>query len=179
MASMKRLALVIATAILAVIATTLPFAQAAWANPVPGQWCYTDAQGTFACLNAWNGGPWVRVYEHTGTRNNNFEAIQEPGNGYWYIEFIGGGSWNGKCVGDAYNNVGRADASLDTCPGGSGSAGWGTNFNLVSNPPGGGQFALYDIHWQGWLCPSNNYSNGSPFYLNDSYECGFTTYPSA
>lgn len=164
---MKRPASVMATVILAAIAAIFPFTQGASATTVyEGQYCYSDGN-VWACLNAWNGGPWVRVYENVGTTNNNFEIMETPNN-FWVIQYFGKGNPNGGCVGDAYNQSGRADASLDPC-----GSGWGTNFILVPNPPGGGKFAFYNNHWRGWLCPSNNYNNGTPFYLNSNQECGF------
>lgn len=135
----------------------------------PGHFCYTTYSPE-ACLNAWNGGPWVKVYEGAAS-NDEFDATEEP-NGDYYILFAGGGPWDDSCVGDAYNNQYRADTSLDPCPGGSnGNGGWGTNFIVSRTSQGLWEF--YDVHWNDWLCPAAGYTNGSPFYLNATPGCYF------
>jgi hypothetical protein len=55
-------------------------AQAAWAQAPPHQICDPNLY----CLNAWNGGPWIREYD-AGTGNNYFYVEQLTGmcnNGY-------------------------------------------------------------------------------------------------
>jgi hypothetical protein len=137
---------------------------------------YCDyATATAECLNAWGGGPWVNVEttSNPAIQNNHFE-IRYESNGNVELEFVGGGTWSGQCVGDAYNNSGYADTSLDACgslSNGNG-AGWGTQLQLQSWGPGGpcptGDYAFYDYRWGGYLAPANGDVNGSHFYLNSS-----------
>lgn len=145
---------------------------------------YCDSNGV--CPNAWNGGPFVKGEYYPAT-NNDFTFVGNyslcnggittstcpghgvaAGQGIGAFEFTGGGSWNGMCIGDAYNQQGRADSSLDPCPGGgNGNGGWGVNFVYdVDNTCGGGQVILYDIHWNGYLRYPD--SAGSTVYLNNS-----------
>jgi hypothetical protein len=137
-------------------------------GPSGDQECFIN--GGYACLNAWNGGPWVNVY--TGgpnTPNNDFTVISSQSNGiYVEIEDTGANTWSGQCIGDAYNESGQADTSLDPC-GFSGPAGWGTNFTYTYGPPNcpSGEIAFKNNHWGGWLGPPNNWVNGSHFYLNN------------
>ena len=77
----------------------------------------------YQCLNAWGGGPWVDVYTG-GVDNNdsNWEFSVYPWTGLQgsnpvQIDFDGAttGPWSDSCVGDAYNESGYADTSLDPC----------------------------------------------------------------
>lgn len=120
--------------------------------------------------NAWNGGPWVKVFNVSAV-NNDFTVIQNPQSGFQMLKRTNGTGGN-ACVGDANNDSGDARASLDSCgsPVGVGN-GWGTDFLISSGAPcGTGQWWFRNVHWSGvdgaFLGPENNFSNGSYFYLN-------------
>jgi hypothetical protein len=116
-----------------------------------------------ACLNAWNGGPFVNVYTHRGVANNYFEVLQEN-NDDDIIKATGTSNarWNGQCIGDAYNNSNlqaiNYETSLDPC-----GSGWGTYFTEYSCTGGGTAFK--DVHSGKFLAPGN-FSNGANFTLN-------------
>jgi hypothetical protein len=120
-----------------------------------------------ACLNAWSGGPWVKVYSDRGTTHNNFTLGFDSTLQVWYIKYSGGGNWNNKCIGDAYNDPQNPLASLDSCPSGSNSGGWGTHFN-ESPCDGGAGVAFYDIREKGYLSPAlyGSGANGANFILD-------------
>lgn len=172
-------AAVLVGAVTAATTTTTP-ASAASGN----QWCNTDGY----CTNAWSGGPFVKSFSYSA-RNNDFDWVGNysacnggittstcPGHGIpagygiGAIKFTGSGSWVGQCIGDAYNDSGHADSSLDPCPGGgNGNGGWGTNFVYLAYPGntcGSGYALLYNIRWNGYLRIPDN--NGSTIYLNNS-----------
>jgi len=147
----------------------------------PYQYCDTlDPSGVIACLNAWGGGPYVNVEESNdqNIQNNRFYAIPEA-NGNYQIQFLGGGIYNGYCIGDAGDVSGNADTGLVVCNTHTG-AGWGTLFKDHSSLcPGSGLRAFYNNHWGGYLGPVGGYVNGSHFYLNkQALYClaTFTTY---
>jgi hypothetical protein len=150
----------------------------AHANGSGNQWCNSVGY----CFNAWNGGPFIRSYGYGSTiTHNDFSWVPNysecnggittstcpghgvpAGQGIGGIQYTGGGSWNGQCVGDAYNDPGRADTSLDPC-----GSGWGTNYVYdVSNNCGSGWVILYDIHWNGLIYIPD--SNGGVIYQNNS-----------
>jgi hypothetical protein len=126
-----------------------------------GEFCYNHGGPPWACLNSWDGGPWVKAYTAgpDGTDNNYFE-VNLLSNGDLTIQDIAQNAWKGKCIGDAYNNSGRADTSLNPC-----ATGWGTNFALVAGCPDN-TIGFYDLHWKGYLGPPSGWVNGSVFYLN-------------
>jgi hypothetical protein len=136
------------------------------------QYCYY--KGGFACLNAWGGGPLVNVYAGgpDGSDNNaDFTEIYSV-DGETELEFTGGGSYSGECVGDAYNLSGRADTGLDSCGSTTTDPGWGTLFYAGTTGCPVGDVWFYNYHWKGYLGPPDNYVNGSPFYLdNEDYAC--------
>jgi hypothetical protein len=117
-----------------------------------------------ACLNAWNGGPYVNAY-HENVINNNFYVFKNS-QGYWNIEYVGDGNYKNQCIGDYGNGSGDARAGLyGDCA--SGVIAYGANFRLATCPDGLG-YAFEDVHWtDGWLTPNSN-SAGSPFYLNSA-----------
>lgn len=133
------------------------------------QYCVYNTAGGAMCLNAWGGGPWVYVETTSDSRiqNNRFQ-IRYENNGNVELQFVGGGTWNGKCIGDAYNNSGDARTSLDPCgdiSNGNGS-GWGTQFQLQPIC-GTGDYAFFNWRWRGYLGPTSpTAANGSNFYLN-------------
>jgi hypothetical protein len=133
-----------------------------------GQWCYEAGAGPWACLGTAAMGEWVFVdtFGPGNVVDDNFDVHQES-DGYWYIQSQKLGPGSGECVGDAYNNSGYADTSLDPC-----GTGWGTNFEAYIGTAGGcpnnSSVAFYNTHWKGWLGPPSNWSQGSEFYLNKS-----------
>ncbi|HSW80600.1 MAG TPA: hypothetical protein VLG47_07525 [Candidatus Saccharimonadales bacterium] len=127
------------------------------------QYCTT---GTVACLNAWNGGPFVNVYTAHGTSNNDFTLGYINSTQSYYLKYTGGGAWNGRCIGDAYNDPTINYTSLDTCPTETNSGGWGTNFTISTNCANDG-FAFHNNHWNKWLKPGGSH-NGDPFYFTST-----------
>jgi len=127
------------------------------------------------CLNAWSGGPYVNVYtggdENTDT-NQHFIVLGEVDSngdetGDVQIMFVGtGSSWFGQCIGDASNNSGLADTSLDGCALPGQTAGWGTQFTWGTSGCPAGTVWFHDNHWNGYLGPVANPVNGSHWYLN-------------
>jgi hypothetical protein len=149
----------------AVLATGATEASAATVS----QYC-DILDGPTACLNAWGGGPYVNVEESNDPRiqNNRFQVLPEA-NGNFQIQFLGGGQYNGYCIGDEGNVSGNATAGLVVCNTHTG-AGWGTIFrdrsNLCPGYPGSDEHAYYNSHWGGYIGPVGGYVNGSHFYLN-------------
>lgn len=143
------------------------------------QWCY-ETSGT-ACLNAWNGGPWVKVYTARGVLNNDFTLVYNHAYGAYQLEFTANGS-SDFCIGDAYNDPNNGYTSLDPC-GFTGGAGWGTLLRLGNC--GSNAECFIDNHWssvQGrtdTISPVNNWSNGSLFVLNSPNLNYFYRYPAA
>jgi hypothetical protein len=129
----------------AVLATLTPEASAATlGSPAPGGICAGDS-----------------------------DILGPQSNGNVVIAFLpGSGTWNGYCVGDAYNESGDARVSLDPCGNNGQGAGWGTQFEWIqgngSNGCPSGYSAFYNRHWGGYLGPQQSGVNGSPFYLNKS-----------
>jgi len=118
------------------------------------EWCYYN--GGYACLNAWGGGPYVNVYTggpETSDTHQDFAVFANPGTGYAEIGFTGSGSWSGECIGDASNNSGLADVSLDSCGSSSGGQGWGTNFTWGTDGCPSGEAWFKNVHWNGYLGP--------------------------
>jgi hypothetical protein len=140
-----------------------------------------DCTGTvpIACLNAWNGGPWVDVYTQTGAVNNDFTIGQGSGPNFVTLRFTGThNSWYGMCIGDAYNNQGDDRASLDPCPSGGNSGGWGVNFTVQNcTTVYGNGLAFKDYHLGGYLYPTS-LSNGANWKLDGSFTC-LNYYPPA
>jgi hypothetical protein len=126
-----------------------------------------------ACLNAWGGGPYVNVEEsdNPNIQNNRFEVLNEGG-GYYQIQFVGGGQYNGYCIGDLNNDQYDAVAGLIQCRNHSGQAGWGSLFKDASLC---GTDTFYNYHWGGYLGPVDGYVNGSHFYLNKPSVICFTS----
>jgi len=158
----------------AVLAIGIPAASAASGQ----QYCgIPDGEhGPHFCLNSWGGGPWVKVSTDDNTQNNDFTVINpNPQSQNFELEDTGGNAWSGKCIGDAYNESGKADTSLDPCgaAGTGDNAGWGTNFEYITGGCDQGEVSFYNLHWQGYLAPANNPVNGSPFYLNQKAQYCF------
>jgi hypothetical protein len=145
--------------------SALPFTQQ--------QWC--DPNGGTACLNAWSGGPWINDYTggpETTDINQEMLLINVNGNtdgsGNYQIAFVGNDSWKNQCIGDANNNPGSADTSLDPCalPAFGQAAGWGTQMTVGTSGCPSGEAWFHDNHWNGYLGPVGGATNGSHFYLN-------------
>ena len=145
------------------------------------EWCENTA-GT-GCPNAWGGGPWVNDYTggfEAGDNHQNFflsgiDNANGNATGNYQLVFAGSGSWAGQCIGDAYNNSGYADTSLDGCGNGTGGgSGWGTNFTIGTSGCSDGEGWFHDNHWNGYLAPANGDVNGSHFYLNDQSKFCFS-----
>ncbi len=165
---------VIATAIVLPMGTLIALgASPALATNSALQYCVNNGT-TNACLNAWYGGPEVNVFTNMGAVPNDEFSQNTLSNGNGYLEFVGGGNYNGFCVGDFNNNSGNADTGLDQCPTNSNSGGWGTNFKISTCSSGEG-VAFKNIHWGGYLAPGG-FSNGTSFYLNHSGEYCFGIY---
>ena len=154
--------LVAASALVAGVATAAPAHADVWT----GQFAYDTSP--WSLINAWGGGPWVNVYKGgtpTST-NDNFSFFQQSPTVYYSLKFIGGGAWNGRCIGDANNDPGDARASLDACGTGGIGEGWGVNFTTgTSGCPSGWRW-FRNVHWPGYLGPADGAVNGSHFYLN-------------
>jgi hypothetical protein len=157
------------------VGTVLAFGapEASAQQPLTGQWCWdSTGDGNWVCLNAWNGGPWVNVSTNADTQNNDFTIIYNSA-GYAELEDTGGNNYSGECIGDAYNESGEADTSLDPCGNTGVAQGWGTNFNLVTTGCLQGYVAFKNVHWGGYLGPPAGWVNGSHFYLNKPGEYCF------
>ncbi|HSW80601.1 MAG TPA: hypothetical protein VLG47_07530 [Candidatus Saccharimonadales bacterium] len=170
----KRIALVSTTAIVLASGVGLTVGSSTAFAASGSQYCTTTPY--VACLNAWNGGPFVNVYTARGTTNNDFTVFQV--NGIWAIKYTGDNGAVGRCVGDANNDPNLAYTSLDVCPTPGDSGGWGTNFD-VDPGCGTGKVAFKNRHWpNGWLKPNAN-QNGAKFYLNGPTRVCYTIYPAA
>ena len=139
--------------------------------------------GSFGCLNAWNGGPWVNVYGNAHVGNDDFYSVSLANNASTYIMDSGDNAQSGNCIGDAYNNPSNPLVSLDSCPGSSKGAGWGTYFQVDAPTPTKhdcptGSVAFKNKHSGQFLAPVNGYqsANGSHFRLNGNHYC-FTIGP--
>ena len=144
------------------------------------RWCYGQAQ-----INAWGGGPWVNSYAGCpGPSNGDFTVIRLTPSTNLALKFTGGGPWDGKCVGDAYNDPSDARTSLDSCGTNGVGEGWGVDFIFVGqgNCPAG-QYYFQNAHWTGatpgYLGPVNGWVSGSHMYLNKQTALCFKYYPPA
>ena len=126
-----------------------------------------------ACLNAWNGGPYVNVYTGQGYVANDTFAVVTTAQGYKGLYFFGGGTFNDECIADYNNNSGDARAGLYGDCFDVGGVAWGANFTIVTANCGAGTEAFKNVHWGGYLAPAGN-SNGDAFYLNSPSEHCFS-----
>jgi hypothetical protein len=175
---MKRLRIMLAALVLAVAGGVFLAAGPAGAIAnVGNNWCL----GTSAyCMNAWNGGPWVKLYSGGPTANGDFGYSADGGGQYHYLAFGNYGSpWANQCIGDANNDPGDARASLNPCPGlfnnNYSGDGWGTHLTVVFSVCNPGYYAFHDTHWNGWIGPADT-SGGSQFYLNKQQPWCFKAY---
>lgn len=165
MKKIKLLSRMLVLALGALISVAIPASSAHAAGN--GACLYWPGNGHHATLNAWNGGPFVNVYHSCAYPNDLF--FKNPSGNNMQLEFNGDGVWNGHCIGDAYNDPNNASTSLDSCD----PAGWGTEFvELTTGYCSSGQVAFKNVHWSAklghdtFLGPVDNYTDGSPFYLN-------------
>jgi len=162
-AGLGSLTLMLGIAMIAVPASAASAAQATGGQ----QYCFYN--GGNACLNAWSGGPWVKVYTggfENRDSNEEFSEIVDNNTGWNELEFTGAGNNHGLCIGDAGNSPGNADTALVGCGSTTTDAGWGTNFRIGTTGCSAGQEWFRNVHWNGYLGPPNNWVNGSHFYLN-------------
>lgn len=173
--------LLVTAAATAAIAVPVLAATAAPAFANTGNnWCIGT---TSECLNAWNGGPWVKLYTNGTTTNGDFlwdHGLALPAQ---YLIFGNTASnWFGNCIGDAFNNANDARASLDPCPGqngGSGSGdGWGTHILRDTTVCGSGWVAFKDLHWNAWIGPESE-TQGAQIYLNKPNPYCYQAYPTS
>jgi hypothetical protein len=124
-----------------------------------------------AYINAWNGGPLIKVYDGV-TNNDGWQPIINTYDGDYQFVFEGGGKYQGWCIGDYGNSPSNASAGLvGGC--GTNGPGWGSLFHEMDC--GDNYVAFYNIHWGGYLDPSGT-GNGDQFYLNNSFEdCYYTS----
>jgi len=136
------------------------------------EWCMTSTNSK--CINAWGGGPFVKLYTgQGGGANSDFTSLGLSG--HIVLQFTGNSGWAGRCIGDAYNDPDNPSVSLDDC-GFSGSGGWGTLFTFGSSGCPSGYVWYQNVHWTGYLGPQDSNTNGSPFYLNQGKTC-FKAFP--
>jgi len=136
------------------------------------EWCMTSTNSK--CINAWGGGPFVKLYTgQGGGANSDFTSLGLSG--HIVLQFTGNSGWAGRCIGDAYNDPRNPSVSLDDC-GFSGSGGWGTLFTFGSSGCPSGYVWYQNVHWTGYLGPQDPNTNGSPFYLNRGKTC-FKAFP--
>jgi hypothetical protein len=134
--------------------------------------------GPEVCINAYQYGPWVKVWTSRGSTANDFTLGYDSTLGVYYLRFTGGGTWNNYCIGDANNDPNDARTAMGACPSGSNSGGWGTNFYLDLSDCGSGAEAFQNKHFNGYMSPSG-FSNGSQYYLNAGSPFCFYTYTGA
>src|SRR5215475_416691 len=134
---------------------------------IGNNWCL-GSTSPGECINAWNGGPWVKLYTGGPTKNGLFAATAGSGNSYLIFGNFES-SWGSHCIGDANNDQTDSRVSLDACPGATGGNasgdGWGTHVQFVTSVCGSGWTAIKDLHTGGWVGPQNE-GNGAQFYLN-------------
>ena len=140
------------------------------------EWCLTSTASK--CINAWGGGPFVKLATGHLTGPNNDFTVVGAGGGNVTLRFSGNSSWaDGQhCIGDAFNDPDRADTSLDICNGV--DYGWGTLFTVGGSGCPIGYSWFHNNHWGGYLGPQDSNTNGSPFYLNKGTKfCYLSTSP--
>ena len=129
------------------------------------EWCMTATNSK--CINAWSGGPFVKLYTGQGGGANSDFTVIQPVSGHLVLEFTGNSGWAGTCIGDAHNDSTMSTTSLDNC-GFSGSGGWGTLFDTGSSGCPSGYSWFRNVHWGRYLGPQDSNTNGSPFLLTNS-----------
>ena len=172
----RRLALLAAGASV-VLGASVVTAEAAHAG-TGNEWCLTSVNTK--CINAWGGGPFVKLYTGQGGGSNSDFTVVSAGSGNVVLRFTGNSSWaDGKhCIGDAFNDPNHLDTSLDVCDTATGDYGWGTLFTSGGSGCPIGFSWFHDNHGNGYLGPADSNTNGSPFYLNKpSKYCYLSTSP--
>lgn len=132
------------------------------------QW-QIEANGSF--MNAWNGGPLIKIYNGQAL-NNDFLLIHDPhGSGYYELELLTGGhsTYDGFCIGDYTGSSTNARAGMVGCGSSSVAPGYGALFSLAGSSQGcrSGDYAFKNVHWNGWLGATGDL-NGDQFYLNNA-----------
>jgi hypothetical protein len=150
---------------LGAIVTTATPAMAGTGN----EYCMTPVGAK--CVNAWSGGPFIKLYTGQGGGANSDFTVWNTSDGNLAIQFTGNSGWAGNCIGDAFNDSTRSDTSLDACALNGSGAGWGTRFTSGSSGCLPGYFWFKNNHWGGYLAPANSSTNGSPFLLTGSKTC--------
>jgi len=126
----------------------------------PGELCEGGTGTGGLCLNAWNGGPFVKAYGANVT--NDAFSLVSTGGLYYAVEYTN----TGNIIGDVYNNKNDARAGLTD------TGAWGTVFTIGSSGCGSG-FAIRNNHWGAYL--GFSFFSGAQAYLNTSAVC-FTAY---
>lgn len=121
------------------------------------------------CMDEYNNGGGVVASYAPGHTYEGFAvaATGTPG----YFEVV---APSGLCVGDYGNSKTSALAGdSDSCPS-SGTAGWGTVFQLTYTGGPHSEFVLYNTHWSALL--GGGVPNGSDWYLNTSGLGGYSQF---
>lgn len=117
------------------------------------------------CMNFWNGGYGVSSYQ--GYAANNAISIHWLGGGYFELR----DNVHGGCIGDNQGLPGAHRAGGgNSCPS-SGTADWGTRFQMVPETGicGSTYVKYWNPHWQGYIgVPPDN---GNPVYLDTGGSC--------
>jgi len=161
----RKLALILGAVSLAMVAT-IGTSELAHAD-VGHNWCL-GSTSPGECINAWGGGPWVKLYTGGPTDNGLFAATSGSGNSYLLFGHFAS-PWSSHCIGHANNDPSDARVSLDACPGATGGSssgdGWGTHVTFRTDVCSNGWTAIQDNHTGGWVGPASE-GNGAQFYLN-------------
>ncbi len=165
----------------AAIAAALTASPALAVPNTGNNWCIGNSND---CMNAWNGGPWVKQYTGgPGVANGDFTWDHGSALPAQYLVFTNYGSaWSNQCIGDANNDPNDARASMNACPGattGTGTDNWGTHITAYSSPCSNGYLAFKDNHWNNWIGPANLTDNGAQYYLHKPVPFCFRAYPVA
>lgn len=123
--------------------------------------CQWEADGGGGYMDAWDGGPYVNIYNSSNS-NNDFTDWNSPANSaYSWWQGVGG-----KCLADYGNSSSNARAGLVACS--VSNIPWGANLTAYScSESGAWGYELYDSHWGGWVTP-NSGTTGAPIYLNSA-----------
>jgi hypothetical protein len=148
---MKRILLALA------LLVTLGVAPALTATPALASGMYEICDGIMDgyCINAWNGGPFVKAYT-SGVTNDYFQ-VNSLGNGLYDIEDMNTGTY----VGDYNNDQYDARAGLV------GYGGWGYRFYKNGCEGITGGMSFWNVHWNNTLSAPD--SDGAQFYLNTTF----------
>lgn len=156
-----------------VIGATMATTGIAQASVWDGEFCTGLLTG---CVNAWSGGPLIKQYNGgSPVVNNNFSLFQQSPTVYYSFKFFGGGTYNGKCIGDNANNQNDAKAGMVSCGTGGTGEGWGANFTSGSSGCPTGYSWFRNVNWNGYLGPASS-ANGAQEYLNKPNKVCFAAF---